>query len=86
MQKAKLTQQEKIDILQQKIKAAKQKISRMEGIEKKKQRKHRARLLIEVAAFFFGDHYEQIHGSIKTQAQTTIDLKKKIDQWIKQHY
>lgn len=81
MEKKKLSKEEKLEILTNKIKAAKQKINKIEGIEKRKQRRERARQLIEVAAYFFGDHYQQIHGSIKSQSSITIDLKQKLDEW-----
>lgn len=81
MEKKKLTKQEKIEILNNRIKAAKQKISKIEGVEKRKQRRERARKLIEIGAYFFGDHYLQIHDAIKTQEQKTIDLKQKLQEW-----
>lgn len=81
MEKQPLTKQEKVAILTAKIKAAKQKINKLEGIEKRKQRRERARQLIEVAAYFFGDNYGKIHEGIKSKTQITIDLKQKLDEW-----
>ena len=81
MEKKKLSKEEKVEILQNRIKSAKQKISKIEGIEKRKQRRERARQLIEVAAYFFGDNYGKIHEGIKSKTQITIDLKQKLDEW-----
>ena len=81
MEKQPLTKQEKVAILTAKIKAAKQKINKLEGIEKRKQRRERARQLIEVAAYFFGENYPKIHEGIKSQSPITIDLKQKLDEW-----
>ena len=81
MEKAKLTKQEKVEILNRKIKEARQKISKLQGIEKRKQRRERARQLIEVAAYFFGDNYGKIHEGIKSKTQITIELKQKLDEW-----
>ena len=81
MEKKKLSKEEKVAILTAKIKATRQKISKLEGIEKRKQRRQRARQLIEVAAYFFGDNYGKIHEGIKSKTQITIDLKQKLDEW-----
>jgi hypothetical protein len=81
MEKKKLSKEEKVAILTAKIKATRQKISKLEGIEKRKQRRQRARQLIEVAAYFFGDHYGKIHEGIKSKSQITIELKQKLDEW-----
>lgn len=81
MEKKKLSKEEKVEILQNRIKAAKQKISKIEGIEKRKQRRERARQLIEVAAYFFGDNYGKIHEGIKSKSPITIELKQKLDEW-----
>ena len=81
MEKKKLSKEEKVAILTAKIKATRQKISKLEGIEKRKQRRQRARQLIEVAAYFFGDNYGKIHEGIKSKTQITIELKQKLDEW-----
>ena len=81
MEKKKLSKEEKVAILTAKIKATRQKISKLQGIEKRKQRRERARQLIEVAAYFFGDNYGKIHEGIKSKTQITIELKQKLDEW-----
>ena len=86
MEKKKLSKEEKVAILTDKIKATRQKISKLEGIEKRKQRRQRARQLIEVAAYFFGDNYGKIHEGIKSKTQITIDLKQKLDEWQKRNF